>query len=72
MMWHSSYSTAPCRSITPVSTWSHGSDAPKEHDLRTNRWQEDKVQRTLRLGETSTPNERVAGTVAVRREEQLE
>ena len=27
---HSSYCTSSCRSITPVSTWSHGSDALKK------------------------------------------
>ena len=40
-MWHSSYSTASSRSVTPGSTWSYGSDARKNHDLRTNRWKED-------------------------------
>ena len=41
------------RSVSPFSQWSHGSDARKEHDLRTNRWQEDKVHRTVRLNETN-------------------
>ena len=41
-MWHSSYSSASCRSVTPFSSWSQGSDARNEHYLGMNRWQEDK------------------------------
>ena len=36
-MWHSSYSSTSCRSVTPVSIWSHGGDARNEHALGTNR-----------------------------------
>ena len=67
----SSYSSASCRSVAPFSTWLHGSDARNERDLGTNKWQGDKVHKTVRLNETNTPNERVAGAVEVRRQEQL-
>ena len=70
-MWQSSYSSASCRSVAPFSTWLHGSDARNEQDLGTNKWQRDKVHKTVRLNETNTPNERVAGAVEVRRQEQL-
>ena len=66
--WHGSCSTATRRPVAPVSTRSRGIDARDDHDLKTSRWQEDTVHETVGLDETSTPN---AGTVAVRRQEQL-
>ena len=41
------------------------------HDLKTSRWQEDNVHETVGMDETSTQNERVAGRVAVKRQQQL-
>ena len=54
-MWHSICSATSCRSVAPFSTWLHGSDARNEQDLGTNRWQEDKVHRTVRPNETERP-----------------
>ena len=68
-MWHGSCSTATCMPEAPVSTRSRGNDARDDHDVKTSRWQEDKVHETVGLDETSTRNERVAGTVAVKRQE---
>ena len=70
-MWHGSCSTATCRPVAPISTRPRGNDARDDHDLKTSRWQEDKVHETLKLDESSTQNGRVAGTVAVKRQEQL-
>ena len=53
-----------------VARRSRGNNARDDHDLKTSRWQEDKVYETVGLDDTSTQNERVAGTVAVKREEQ--
>ena len=54
------------------STWSHGSDARKEHDLRKNRWQEDKVHRTVRLdGRAPQTNGSRSEAMGAARSEQL-
>ena len=62
---------APCMPVAPVSTRSRRCEMRDDHNLETSRWQEDKVHETMGLDETSTQNERVAGTVAVKRQEQL-
>ena len=46
-----SCSTASGRSVASVSTWSRGSDARNEHDLKTNRLQEYTVHMTAGLDE---------------------
>ena len=69
-MWHGSRSTATCMPIAPVSTRSRRHEARDDHDLKTSKWQEDKVHETVELEETNTPDGRVAGTVEVKRQEQ--
>ena len=58
-MWHGSCSTATCMPVAPISTRSRGNDARDDYDLKTSRWQEDKVHVTVGLDEMSTQNERV-------------
>ena len=44
--------------VAPVSKRSRGNEARDDHDLKTSKWQEDKLHETVGLDETSTQNER--------------